>query len=115
MLLVTKILSCQSYIMSSFLQCISPPSYDLCFKEIINFCNCAAFACISCSHIACACVAVLMEPVVIVAACLYEVESYHDPVKSVTDGPVQWKKRARPQDEPEGVSRLAIASVSECE
>lgn len=46
-----------------------------------------------------------------VAASLYEVESYQNSVKSVTDGPVQWAKRARASDEPEPVSSLAIRSV----
>lgn len=46
-----------------------------------------------------------------VAASLYDVESYHYSIKSVTDGPVQWKKRARPDDEPEPVSTLTIKTI----
>ena len=43
-----------------------------------------------------------------VGAVLYELESYHDRVRTCTDGPVSWVKRARRSDEPLPISRLTI-------
>lgn len=43
-----------------------------------------------------------------VGAVLYEVESYHDRVRTCTDVPVPWIRRARQDDEPVPISHLTI-------
>ena len=42
---------------------------------------------------------------------MYEVESYKDKVKSVTDGPVTWAKRSRQSDDPVPVQSLLIKTA----